>query len=662
MYSTSQISKQKYLIPEEILKQTFQGLFDKIREELKPEEEISVSQWADRFRFLSPEDCEKAQMGDPKWTHDGFEYLAEFEDAFSDPIIRQITALKSAQTAFTAAMINQIFFAIDKGPGPILVLYPTEGNARKFSKRKLDPAIRDTPMIRQKVSDITKKDGDNSTLEKSFPDGFISLVSAATVNNLSSQSIRYLFIDEKDRIPLISAEEGDTVEIVAKRLQGFKNTCKQVNISTPTNKRTSRITADYEKSDQRKRYVPCPQCNHYQVLSFWQLKGWRIDKGVYEPENTYYECENCKAHLTEMDKYWMKARGVWRKTRPEVTDHAGFHINELYSPLSTWEDIVRQFIKKKDNPASLQTFFNLELGEPFEDVETEAPSENILVNRREEYDGNSIPEGAYVLTASCDIQKDRIELLVKAWGKGDESWLVDYQKFYGNPQTLYTESADNIWYNLETHLSTIYTSVTGVRLRIGCCGIDARFSTRFVLKFVQKMNSKGKGWIFALQGDQGLNGAPLLSRPTYKNNKIRVKQFTIGTSTAKTVIFARLKIEDYGPGYMHFNMLCDEEYFRQLTAEKEVPVYEKGVLKRKQWIKTRARNEALDLEVYALAGLDYLNIQNWNAVEQSFKAAVEKVTKSKDKPADSKKPQLPEETKRKSTTTVKRKKNFVTDY
>lgn len=574
--------------------------------------------------------------------------------------------MKSGQMAFTAAMINMMFYAIDNDPGPILVLYPTEKNATRFSKRKLDPAIRDTPKIREKMSDFKKKDGDNSTLEKTFPDGFVSLVSAQTVNNLSNQSIRYLFIDEKDRIPWIAGDEGDTVEIVAKRLTGFKTTCKQVNISTPTKKGSSRIDADYLASDQRKLYAPCPHCGHYQVLSFWQLKGWRIAEGVYEPEKTYYECENenCKAQLTELDKFWMRRNGEWRKTKPEVTDHAGFQINEMYSSLSTWEDLVKTFIKKKNDPNKLQTFFNLELGEVWEDVVTEAPTDDALLNRREEYDERNLPDGAYVVTSAGDIQKDRIELLVNAYGKAEESWFIEHQVFYGKTETMYAEDPENVWFRLENHLDKIYQSETGVKLRIGCCGIDARFATRFVIKFVQKMKKKGKSWIFALQGDKGQAGAPLLSRPTFKNSKIRVKQFTVGTFTGKKTIFTRLNIEAYGPGYMHFNQSCDKEFFDQIRGEKEVPVYEKGVQVRTKFIKTRARNEGLDLEVYCLAGLDYLNIQNWDAIEESFKAKSGQV-KDLPEPDEESPKAISEFQKAKpqpQVRVIRHKKNFVTGY
>src|SRR5690606_38477241 len=160
------------------------------------------------------------------------------------------------------------------------------------------------------------KDGSNSTLEKTFPGGFISIIGLATPNTLAQQSGKVLIIDDKSRVRLVAGEEGDTIAILEKRVTGFLDS-KIISISTPTKAGECRISEDFAKSDQRRRYVPCPYCNHFQVLSFWNLKGWRLDKGVYDPDLTYYECQKCKAHIDEQDKYKMLPEGIWTKTNPK---------------------------------------------------------------------------------------------------------------------------------------------------------------------------------------------------------------------------------------------------------------------------------------------------------------------------------------------------------
>jgi len=80
----------------------------------------------------------------------------------------------------------------------------------------------------------------------------------------------------------------------------------------------------------------------------------------------------------------------------------------------------------------------------------------------------------------------------------------------------------------------------------------------------------------------------------------------LGVDTAKEQIYSKLKIETVGPGYQHFPITYDQEYFRQLTAEKVVTRMKKGVPSR-EWVKVYRRNEVLDCRVYAVASFLNLN-------------------------------------------------------
>lgn len=615
------------VIPDHILWKSVDDIWSKAQNVIKPKPLVTVSEWADAERFLSPEDSKKALLGDPKWSHDGFEYLKGFQDAFNDPLVRRITVMKSGQTGFTQGMLNMIGWSIDNAPGPMLVLYPIEGSAKKFVKRKLDPMIRDTPSLRNKISDAVKRDGNNSTFEKTYPGGFASILSAMSVNNLAQQSIMYLLIDEFDRIARTAGQEGDTIDIVRKRLQGFLEVSKEVDVSTPTLSSTSKISAEYEISNKQKFYVPCTHCGENQILKFAQLKGWHKGKGVYVPEDVYYECEICKKELYEKDKYIMVKYGKWIAGNPKIISHVGFWINELYSTLSTWQYIIEQFIPAKENPFKLQVFVNTVLGEVFEDNTSEIP-DSALMARAENYNATKLPEGVLIITAAVDFQKDRAEATIIGWGLNEESWVIEHQIFYGDPELPYDPAQENnLYFRLEQFLDSKYEHDSGIFLRILSAGLDTGYATTSIQKFIKKMNRKGKNWIFALQGDKGQEGTPVLNRGTV-NNKLRVKQFTVGTATAKSIIFARLNIDEYGPGYIHFPNNLDEEWYKQLTAEKRVPHYEKGMLVRHKWVKVRARNEVLDIMVYNLAALEYLNV-NLTAVHRNFNAKLERMKEEK---------------------------------
>ncbi len=570
-----------------------------LRTYLRPKPRISVSEWVEKYRYLSPEDCENPGQ----WSFQGFEYLRGFMDVFNDPTVKMITAIKSAQTAFTQAALNMIGYIIDIQPGPILIAYPTEGSVKKFSKRKLNPMLRDTSVLSGKVSEPRKRDGDNAILEKSFPGGFISMIGTNSPNALSSQSVQYLFIDELDRIPFEAGFEGDTIKVLQKRQQGFSN-YKCVVISTPTIKGISRIEDSFEKSDQRFYFVPCPHCSHFQTLRFENLKGWRIDKGLYDLENTYYECENeqCKAELRERDKFYMVENGEWRAQKPEIKDHAGFFINELYSPLSTWANIVKQFIDAKNNQLKLRSFKNLVLGEVWEDMTTKDMDSNELMKRCEHY-GPELPNSIAILTAGVDVHDDRLEIIVKGWGLFEESWLIDYKILRGDPST------NKLWIDLDQTLSKAYPHTFGASLLISAVCIDAMgHFTQQVYNYT-KHDARKKRRIYAIYGKSGDNLPIINFHPsqTRKGNS-----FAVGVDTAKELIYSRLSITEFGPGYMHFpyevsidrqtkkGFVIDKEYFEQLTSEKLITLYDKGIPKR-IWKKLRARNEALDLEVYATA-------------------------------------------------------------
>jgi phage terminase large subunit GpA-like protein len=197
-----------------------------------------------------------------------------------------------------------------------------------------------------------------------------------------------------------------------------------------------------------------------------------------------------------------------------------------------------------------------------------------------------------VLTAGVDVQGDRLELAVKGWGRGEESWLVLWEQLFGDP------GRPDVWQLLEQRLTRAWAMANGQQLRIQACCIDSGgHHTEHVYRFVAPRQSRR---VYAVKG-LSQPGRPLLGRPS-RSNKQRVRLFPVGTDSAKDLIYARLKIGQPGPGYFHFPTAVDVEYFLQLTAEKVVTRFLKGRPYR-SYEKIRPRNEALDLEVYATAAL-----------------------------------------------------------
>ncbi len=509
-------------------------------------------------------------------------------DAINDPDVRQVAVMASAQVGKTETLLNIIGYHIDQDPAPILIIQPTLGMGQAFSKDRLAPMLRDTPALQGKVKDPRARDSGNTTLHKVFAGGHVTISGANSAASLASRPVRIVLCDEIDRYPPSAGTEGDPVRLAEKRASTFWNS-KVVTVSTPTHKGASRIEDEYEHSDQRKYYALCRHCGEHQVLK-WSNVIW--DDG--EPTTAHYVCEKCGSIWSEADRLHGIANGKWIASKP-FSDIAGFHITGLYSPWISLPDAVRDFLQAKKHPETLRVWVNTYLGETWEDA-GEQVDDYAIANRKEKYSAQ-VPQGVLVLTAGVDVQDDRLEIEVVGHGRDEESWSIIYKTIYGDP------SSSQPWGELDELLQQSYKHESGIDLTIRAVCIDSGgHHTSTVYKFCKAREGRR---VFAIKGVGG-EGKALVGRPT-KNNIGKTKLFPVGANTAKDLIFARLRITDSGAGYCHFPDHYDDEYFRQLTAEKCITKYHKG-FPRREYVKTRPRNEALDCRVYALAAYGILNL------------------------------------------------------
>lgn len=610
-----------------------QALAKQRRANLKPPPRLTVSEWSDEHRRLSPE--ASAEPG--RWLTARAEYQRGIMDAVSDRRIHTIVWKSSAQVGKTEVLNNIIGFHIDQEPAPILLLQPTLEMAQAWSKDRLATMLRDTPNLRGKVKDPRAKSGNNTLLHKTFPGGHITMAGSNSPASLASRPIRVVLCDEVDKYPVSAGTEGDPVNLARKRSTTFWNRLT-VLTSTPTIEGASRIDIEFAETDQRYFMVPCPHCEHEQRL-LWAGVTWSRDEdGGHLPETAQYACERCAALWTETERHVAVKRGRWEATAP-FTGKAGFHVSELYSPWSSLEDMVRTFLEAKKNPEQLKAFVNTSLGETWEDREGESVDQNALYGRRESYPA-PVPMGALLLTAGIDVQHDRIEMEIVGWGEGEESWNVDYRVIPGDT------ARDEVWQGLEDALSEIYEHETGTQFHITSAVIDSSDQTTRVYSFVKQTRHPR---LFAGKGVSG-PGRPVaqVSRRGKGLQKRDVDLYQIGVDDAKSLVFARLRAAEPGPGFCHFPMDRDLEFFEQLTAEKLTTRYHRG-FPRKEWVKTRQRNEALDCRVYAFAALKILN-PVWSAVEKRLHS----------KPTKKQEP-LPLRSTQRRRPTTRRKKSWATD-
>ena len=568
---------------------------------------MTVAQWADAERMLTRESSPFAG----KWKTERAEFQRGIMDTFSDPKVERIVCMTASQVGKTEILNNICGYFTHHDPCPTLVLQPTLEMARAWSVDRLAPMIAGTPAFRSLIGDPKMKDGDNTILFKTFKNGArISIAGSNSPVSLASRPIRLLLMDEVDRYPESSGSEGDPVTLALRRTQNFFNR-KIALFSTPTIKGESRIESAFEDSDQRYYNVKCHKCGEPQTLNWSQVR-WEKDK----PETAKYHCKVCDAEWSDVQRKQAIGKGEWVATQP-FNGIAGFHLNGLYSPFSDLHEFASLFLQSKNaGQSALRVFVNTVLAESWEDVEGDEIQTHEIMVRAKTYP-QTIPDASIgVLCASVDVQADRLETLVCGYSK-DQTYIISFEIAYGSPTN------QSLWDDLENYLRQSFPHPSGKDLRIARTFIDSGYETGAVYNFCLKNGSSG---IRAIKGVGGINRSEV-GRPS-SNNSAKCNVFPIGVDTLKTQILARLKIEDdNASGYIHFPDFLDEEFFLQLTAEKLVKRYVKGIPKM-EFKRLRPRNEALDLMVYNLACFRSLNA-NFNMIQKRLDTVREKTPEHK---------------------------------
>ncbi|MBQ7578608.1 MAG: phage terminase large subunit family protein [Synergistaceae bacterium] len=554
-----------------------------------PPPDLKISQWADKFRRIPPE--ASAEPG--QWRTSRAEYQREIMDAISDPLIERVVVMTAAQVGKTEFLLNVIGYFIDQEPSPILVLNPTLDMGLSFSKDRLAPMIRDTPVLSEKVKDPRSRDSGNTLMHKKFVGGHITIAATNSPVSLAARPIRILLCDEVDRYPISTGKEGDPLTLAIKRTQNFWNR-RILEVSTPTLLQTSTIYKDFELSSKEEWCVPCPTCGEFNAFSWEQISY----KDLPEPVMT---CTKCGSVHNEVEWKAGQERGKWIAANPDEKKIRGFHMNAFASPWATWRGLVKDYHEAlHKGEEGVKGWVNTALGLPYEatagTIEIEA-----LESHREEYNAE-LPDGVLVLTCGVDTQDDRLECEVVGWGVGHESWGIEYRVFYGDP------GQNEVWQALDDFLLKTWQYSDGERLGIACVCIDsAGHFTDEVYKFCKPRARRN---IFAIIG-RGREGMPSVSKPS-RSNRRHVALFTLGVNTIKGVLFSRLKIENRGAGYCHFpsdsKRGYDSVYFKGLLSERMVVKRVRG-RDTITW-ETRSpglRNEPLDTRVYATGAIELFN-------------------------------------------------------
>jgi len=563
---------------------------------LRPTERLTVSEWSNKYRRLSV----KSSSESGKFRTSRTPYIEEPMNCLSaHDDTERVVMMFASQLGKTESMNCALGYFIDHAPAPALIVNSTIEMSKRLSKQRLDPMIEETPVLKAKIAPPRSRDSSNTMMAKDFPNGFFILTGSNSATGLRSTPCKYVLMDEVDSFVTDVDGEGDPVELAVKRATTFPKR-KILLTSTPTIKDFSRIEAEYLKSDQRVYKIPCPLCNFYQKLEWKQLK--------FNKENlkeTKYECISCKGLFDERHKTKMLRKGKWEPQSEGDGITKGYRLNGMYSPLGwlSWEQMAREFLAAKKDAPLLKTFVNTRLSETWSDDFESALTAEGLLKRCEEYTEGSCPDGVLFITQGVDCQKDRLEVSTWGWGANEESWLIEHFVINGDPHQL------QVWKDLDYFINRDYEHENGKTIKPVITAIDSGgIHTSEVYQYARERQALG---VIAIKG-QSIRNKPPIGKPTRVDINIKGKSlkkgsllYPVGVDTVKNTLIGRLKsnAED-SDAYIHFHATTGEEYFKQITSERQQLKTNRAGFQVTMWVKKpNQRNEALDCWVYSYAAM-----------------------------------------------------------
>lgn len=580
---------------------------------LKPLPKTSVSQWADNYRMLSS--GISAEPG--KWKTSRAPYQKDIMNAFTEPGIHRVVVKSSSQIGKSDMMNNVIGRFAHLDPCAIMMIQPTIDMAQDYSKTRIAPMIKDTKVLNNLFYDVKSRDANNTILSKVFPGGRLIMCGANSPAGLASRPIRILLADEVDRFPDSAGTEGDPVDLAAKRMTTFWNSCMGL-FSTPTNEGSSRIDEEYLAGTQEEWQHKCPNCGEYHLLrhidmtvDYKEIKTPSGKKTVIV-NDVKWRCPHCGFSFSEKEMKQTPQKYISRNADALKNGIRSFFVNGFTSPWMTWTRIMREWLEAKGDPEREKVIMNTVFGESYTQKGA-FEDEQIFLRRRESY-GAELPNGVLLLTAAIDTQDNRLEYEVVGWGKEEECWGIRKGIVLGAPNQART------WKEIDSILDKTYHFADGKGLKVVRTFIDSGgHYTSDVYNYCQKNFHKQR---FAIKG-RGGPGIPLIYKIAKANNA-KAPLILLGVDDGKQQIMDRLSIDSPGPLYFHFpqdegikelsNRGYDDLYFKGIISEHK-KVYKRNGVLREVWETTKnVRNEPLDLRNYNLACMKSLK-PDWVKLE-----------------------------------------------
>lgn len=562
--------------------------------QLKPPEDISVSEWAQKYRML---DSKTAAMPGP-WRNEKTPYLVDIMNELTNYETEEIVFCKCTQVGGTEVELNMQGYVIQQDPSPSMVVYPSDKLGESVSENRIKNMIKAAPTLRERFHELRSQ-----KLELQFEGMYLTVSGANSPSSLASRAIKYLFLDEVDKYPGASKKEADPISLAKERTKTFANR-KIYMTSTPTIK-SGPIWKNLQDCDVEKHYfVPCPHCGEMIELKFSNLR-FPDEKGMTasdRADQAVYICQECGCFISDQHKAEMLRGGQWQIVKENNTARRkiGYWISVLYSPFVRFSEVALEWINSQGDPERLQNFINSWLAEPWEDTRL-STSADVVMERQTEREEFVVPEWARFLSAGVDVQETSIYWTIRAWG----NFLTSQNICHGQALS---------WQDIERVMNYAYQKETGEQLVVSLCLIDSGFDADAVYDFC----ASNADWAMPAKGSSRTMDSHFhLS----KINKADSKAYGMNLAVVdggkyKDMIAARMKKEN-GRGSWMVYAGCDMEYAKQVTAEHKVQT-KKGDRIIQTWeVKaSHTDNHYLDCEVYATAAADILGVRSMHLMEE----------------------------------------------
>lgn len=602
---------------------------------------LRASQWADEHFYLSKE----SSYAEGRWRT--WPFQRAILDCMGHDDIRSVTFKKSARVGYSKMLLAAMaYFARHKRRNQLLY-QPTDTDAEDWVKTDLDTMLRDVKAMAAVFPSFLRRSKLNTLTSKTLIGSTIKVRGGTAAKNYRRHTVDVVYLDELDGFPRDIEKEGSPTRLSGKRLEGALFP-KHILGSTPKLTGYSLIDEEHDGAAlQFVAHVPCVHCGHEQPLEWGGPNvrhGFKWTPG--QPETVVHMCARCGVGFTQADYLsvwervrWIAQDGTWIDPECRFMNRAGFevpppesvafHVWTAYSPQATWASIVVEHLKahalkKTGDHTAMKTWVNTTRGLSYK-LEGASTDADVLRARAkaETYRMRLVPRQGLVLLGGVDVQDNRLHALVWAFGRDDESWLIDRRIFWEDPGDWKT------WLKLDTYLATRFPHEGGQTLAIDTVSIDTGgHFTHQVYRYVMLRESRR---VHATQGSSQYNKPIVAGAPTRVDVNVDgqiikdgVKLWQVGTNTAKDVLHNRLRIAHPGPGFVHISHEVEDDFFKQITSEERVDAKTaRGIVQRWEKPTSATRNEDLDCTVLCLFGAARMKLHQytdaeWRRLEQAL--------------------------------------------